>query len=61
MFALQSLTDFELFLCLNYLHLIEKLCNFCLAAIDAIEELVLLFKDCLKSLTNDGKFIYSRY
>lgn len=43
--ALQSLANFELLLCLNYFHLVEQLCDFGLAAIDAIEELILFFED----------------
>lgn len=60
-FALQSLADFELLLCLNYLHLIEQLCDLCLAAVDAVEELVFFLKDGEEALMDDGEFVNSRY
>jgi hypothetical protein len=41
--VLQLLTYFKFFLCLNYFHLVEKLSDFRLTAIDSIEELILLF------------------
>jgi len=59
--ALQSLANLELLLCLNYFHLVEQLCNFGLAAIDAIEELILFFEDGEQSFTDGGKFTDSRY
>ena len=59
--ALQSLANFELLLCLNYFHLVEQFCDFGLAAIDAIEELILFFEDGEQSFTDGGKFTDSRY